>query len=266
VFIGFPDGLSVYDLKKNKYVFDSKRSGGVECLALNPKGTLLAAGGSEGGIELFKVGRSGKLKSQRKLDKRSKPITHLAFSPDGSRLVSVDRQNKIVFRDTKKGSAIKSQKHFEKEIVAIRAEEASSQIRFADRESWAVFDFDDGELFDSGTYPFRLDRTAVLLPDSNKILQASGSRLQLLELQQRDPVLAWKGNGVQWKITCFGGDRVLTGGSRHVYEWSAVDGSLKRVWAIPDAGYIQKIAISPDEKRMAVSSGSARQDVYVFDL
>ena len=75
-----------------------------------------------------------------------------------------------------------------------------------------------------------------------------------------------KGNGVQWTIVATGDDHFLSGGRKRVYQWSASGGDLKWVWAMPDAGYIQKIVVSPDGTKMAATSGSAMQDVYIFEL
>jgi serine/threonine protein kinase/WD40 repeat protein len=67
-------------------------SAAITTIALHPKGRMLAIGLKDGTLLLWDLG-SGKARSE--LPRHSKPVTALAFTPDGEKIVSVDGDGAI---------------------------------------------------------------------------------------------------------------------------------------------------------------------------
>lgn len=75
----------------------------INCLAYNPGGSILAASGDDGTIYLFDASARCLI---RVLAGDSNPVALIFFSPDGSRLISCDRNNRLKLWDVATGHAL----------------------------------------------------------------------------------------------------------------------------------------------------------------
>ncbi len=272
VFLGMNEGIQVFDWKRKKIISTidrSDRGARVEHVCLNQAGNFLAAANSEGQIEIFKIGGSGSLKRIKQFDTESRHITFIAFDKSGSRLVSANRKGEVSLWDLRRARIITTSSLGDRrtgKLIAFDVDTENATARFTNGKTWKVIRFSDGELVESGNYPFSTSHDGIFLPDQRGMVQVSGSSLYVMQEDHPEPVLELKGNGVQWTIANAGDTHFLSGGNKRIYQWALGSGELTHVWSIPDASYIKTIVMSPDGSKMAATSGSASQDVYVFDF
>ncbi len=269
VFYGTTKGVIAYDCKRNKIMANTedKRSlDYAEALELSHSGKLIAAGDSDGVIELFKTDRRGRLNSQGTLAHHEEKIMHLIFGRDDTRLISIDKKSTICFWNLTTMTLIRSDSSFSSGVESARLNVEGSHALVTDGEAWISLNVEDGEPYEAGQYPFSTTTPMTYSPDLSRLLAANGSRINIMDVTQTEPLHKIVGKGTQWTVTCVDSNSFLTGGRKKVYSWDTIEGTLTHVWSIPDAGYIQKIAVSPDGSKMAATSGSASQDIYVFEL
>lgn len=270
IFLGMNDGIQVYDWKRKKIITTTGRSeriSRIEHICLDEAGKFLASANSDDVIEVFKVSNAGGLKAIKQFGGKSRQLTFIAFDKKGSRLVSANRAGEVCLWDVARESQITTTSLGDGragKLVAIDVDKENGTVRFTNGKTWNVIRMNDGELVESGDYPFSISSDGTYLPDQRGLIQARGSELYVMREDVSKPVLELKGNGVQWTITNAGGTHFLTGGTKKIYQWALSDGELTHVWAIPDASYITTIVMSPDGSKMAATSGSTSQDVYVF--
>ena len=83
---------------------------------------------------------------------------------------------------------------------------------------------------------------------------------------KRKELFQLKSNGTRWAIANRNEDEFLVGGNKHFYSFNWKTKELVKVWSLPEVSYVQKIVASPDGSLAAVSKGSGKDDIYVFEL
>jgi WD40 repeat protein len=100
--------VSVVATMKSVYLFDGLKKAqqlsvgyNPQCVAVSPDGTLAAVGGGDDfKVHVYNIAGNG-LKEVNVLERHTRQVTAVAFSPDGHSLASGDQKNEIILWDTR---------------------------------------------------------------------------------------------------------------------------------------------------------------------
>lgn len=270
VFIADHDLLQVYRWDSKDRVFSRKIKALEELthLAMNSSQSQIAIGGRSGRIEVYKVDEKGKLLRKPIVlnDVHERDIAQLGLSNDDKYLVSIDRSAKAIVWDLESREITAVLDWDSRNAKSIRFPRTNGSVCISDGTKIQEFSLPDGTLQEERELDMGSAQAMAYSPDKSQFAITNGSDVKTFKKDQDSPSQKFQGSGVQWSVA-FGDESTLyTGGLKLLFRWNLSSDELELAYQIPDASYIQIIAISPDGSKAAVSSGSARQDVYLIDL
>lgn len=241
--------------------------GAAEQLIFTPTGNRLLAGGGRGHISVFSATKEGQLDDIGQFAGHSSEITCIAVSADGKLALSGSSEKKVRLWDIEKGQEIGLVTGFEGKIKAVHISKTGRVGMATDGAKMLEFDLSPNMKIKRErefTRSWAAGQAAAFSPDGQTAAVGDTYDIRLFSLATGKELPKLEGNEIQWTMTFTpDGIRLLSGGADKVNIWNVKQQKRIHVQAIPNSGYIQALAASPDNKHGA---GAGRSSVTVFRL
>ena len=239
----------------------------IESCIFTPSGTRLLACGRTGHIVVFDVSKDGTLKEVGQFAGHSRDVKCIAVSGDGRYALSGSDEKKARLWEIETGREIAVFAEFGGPVKACH-------IARSGRTAMAT----DGALLleiNLGSSPevkrrrqltrsWSSGQSAAFSSDGSHVAVGDGYDVKLWNLSTGKEQPAMEAGEIQWSMAFTpDGSRLLTGGTDKVNVWDVKGKRRIHSQAIDNAGYVQCLAASPDNKHAAAAG---RRDVQVFRL
>ncbi|WP_254507472.1 SHD1 domain-containing protein [Anatilimnocola floriformis] len=239
----------------------------VEQVIFTPNGSRLLAGGQRGHISIFSASKEGQLADVGQFAGHSKEITCITVSPDGKLALSDSTEKKARLWDVEKGQEIGLISGFEGKIKAVHISKSGRVGMATDGAKWIEFDLAPNMKVKRErefTRSWASGQAAAFSPDGQTAAVGDSYKIRLFNLATGKELDVLESDEIQWTMQFMpDGIRLLSGGSDKVNIWNVKQQKRVHVQAIPNSGYIQSLATSPDNKHAAAAGRSA---LHVFRL
>jgi mono/diheme cytochrome c family protein len=237
----------------------------VESCAFAPNGTRFLACGASGHIMIFEVTKEGQLKEAGQFAGHSKDVKAIAVSADGRFVLSGSDEKKVRYWDLASAGEIAVFAEFEGPIKACHIAKNGRTGMATDGATLLEFNLaGKPEVKRRRQVARSRGQAAAFSADGNYVAVGDGYNIKLWNLNTGKEQPDLEAGELQWSMAFTpDGSRLLSGGTDKVNVWDVR--KLKRIHAqaVPDSGYIQCLAASPDNKHAAATG---RSDVVVFRL
>lgn len=266
---GGDKAIRVWDVAAGKVVHEWKGPTSFTCaVRFSPDGKTLAAAGYETGpgnsIYLYDP-VTGKEKT-RLPGHPTGGVRRLAFTRDGTRLISGGFDGHLRFWDLTSGKEVRSIKVETGTVYGLALSRDGNRIATAGREGLKLWDVDSGKELRREAMNKHGCVSVAFSPDGKLVASGDGSCLTLWECATGKEVMVFRGFKGELSQVVFSADgRTLYTASydRMVRVWEVRTGRLIHE-AEGHTGWVWGLALSPDEKRIA--SCSVDTKLLLWDL
>ena len=179
--------ILAYDCKRKRTVSTLESLESIDrfsTIGLSNDGSTLAVGGRGGEIELMKVSGRGKLKQLRSMAEHQASVTRLAFSSDGTRLMSCDQKGEVCIWDIDK-EAYLSKVNIDGRLQTFFEDPGQNTITLASSKKWTTISFATGKELESGKYPFYMPGTSAYTADGSRMVGVRGGGVAVWKLDEK---------------------------------------------------------------------------------
>lgn len=239
--------------------------GQVESMTFTPDGKKLLAGGYKGLITIWNVSKTGQLDPAGQFAGHSKGVNCIAVSADGKFALSGD-DKRARYWQIDNGKEIAAFDGLARKVKACRISQDG-------RTAWAT----DGETL--LTINLKTERTnankvgksvgqfAAISLDGKLLATGEDYNVRLFDIEENKDLGLLEEQEIQWSGAFTpDGKRLVTGGSGKVNVWDIKRKSRLSVLPTAGTGYIQCVAVSPDNWHISAIPSSAGQTLQVLRL
>ena len=224
--------------------------GTLEAAAYSPDGRHIATCGS-GGAFLWDVQTGNVVRTFREY---ADDVLCVAFSPDGSRLLTGNYDGKAKLRDSDTGECIRTFSGHKGEVRSVAFSPDGTRV-LTGSEDWTakLWDVDTGECI--RTFGGQSVHSVAFSPDGTKVL-TGGSTANLWDAATGACIRTFSGPG--WSVAFSpDGTKVLTGGSAGMTAklWDAATGECIRTFS-GHTDSVGSVAFSPDGTKVLTGAGN----------
>jgi hypothetical protein len=241
----------------------------VTSCVFTPDGSHLLAGGSTGHIQIYEVSKEGLLTESAQFAGHSQEVSCMAVSGDGKLAVSGGKEKKLRFWEVDTGREQAAFPGCEGPIKACLIAKDGQTALATDGATLLSIDLEKKEV----TRRRQLARSwasgqaAAFSADGEQVAVGDRYTVRLWNLNSRDESPKLEDKEIQWSMAFTpDGTRLVSGGNSKVNVWDVRNGRKLQAFAVAGHGYIQSLAVSPDNKYVAAIPSSAGQDLQVFHL
>ncbi len=239
----------------------------VESCIFTPAGNRLLACGGTGHIVVFEVSKEGTLKEAGQFPGHSKDVKCIAVSGDGRLALSGSDEKKARLWEIETGREIAVFAEFEGPVKACHIARAGRTAMATDGATMLEITL--------GSKPevkrrrqlapsWASGQAAAFSSDGSHVAVGDGYNIKLWNLATGKEQPPMEAGEIQWSMVFTPvGSKLLSGGTDKVNVWDIKGKRRIHSQAVPDSGYIQCLAASPDNKHAAATG---RRDVHVFRL
>jgi len=268
---GKPDrALRVFDLQNQSEATALEKLEmlqAVEGCLFTPSGTRLLASGGSGLVVIFTASKEGQLKESGQFAGHSKEVKCLAVSPDGRLALSGGAEKKVKLWEVESGREIAVIPGFEGAIKACHISRNGRTGMATDGSTLLEFDLTGKQEIKRQRQLNRswaAGQSAAFSPDGTQVAAGDGYDIRVWNLSTGKEQPKLEAGEIQWSMAFTpDGTRLLSGGTDKVNVWDVDKQRRLLAQAVPNSGYVQCLAASPDNLHGA---SAGRNDVYVFRL
>ncbi len=239
----------------------------MESCAFAPSGTRLLAGGRSGHIAIFEVSKDSRLKEIGQFAGHSNDVKCIAVSGDSRFALSGSMEKKARLWEIESGREAAVFAEFEGPVKACQLSRDGRTGMCTDGATLLELNLSGKPVV---TRRRKLARTwasgqaAAISNDGKIVAVGDGYAVRMWNLEEDKELAKMDAGEIQWSMT-FTPDssRLLTGGRSKMNIWDVRGQRRIHAQEIPESGYIQSLAASPDNKH-AAAAGS--RSVFVFRL
>jgi hypothetical protein len=240
--------------------------GSIDRSCFTPSGNKLLLGGSKGPIVILEVSKEGMLKEVAQFAGHPSEVTCIALSGDGKLALSGSHEKKVRLWEVETGKELETVGDFQGAIKACYLSKDGRTGMATDGATLIEWSF-SGKTQVKKNRPLAQSwasgQSAAISADGGLVAvgDSKGIRIWNLKTTKEFPTLECP--DIQWSMTfTHDGTRLLSGGSGVVNVWDVHKSRRVKLQAVPEGGYIQTLAVSPDGKQMAATGRLGA--VYVF--
>jgi hypothetical protein len=239
--------------------------GQVETLTFTPDGRKLLAGGYKGLITIWNVSKTGQLDSAGQFAGHSKGVNCIAISADGKFALSGD-DKRTHYWQVVNGRVIAVFDGLQRKVKACRISPDGRTAWSTDGETLLTINLKT-ERTNANKVGKSIGQFAAISLDGKLLATGENYNVRLFDIEENQDLGLLEEQEIQWS-GAFTPDntKLVTGGSGKVNVWD-IKRKL-RVSALPTegTGYIQCLAVSPDNWHVAAIPSSAGQRLQVLRL
>ncbi|HVW36619.1 MAG TPA: WD40 repeat domain-containing protein, partial [Pirellulales bacterium] len=238
------------------------------CL-FSPDGSKLLASGRSGQVMIWDVSREGLLKPAGQFVGHSKELNCLAISADSRFALSGGRDNVLRYWQIDNGKELASFPGFKGAIKACHISSNGRNAQATDGALLLLVDLKKGQ----ATKQFKLTRSwsagqaAAFSADGHYVAAGETYTIRLWDLKTGKELPKLQDSEIQW-CAAFTPDglRLVSGGSGKVNVWDVRKQRKIASIATAGSGYIQTLAVSPDNQHVAAIPSSSGQDLQILRI
>lgn len=237
------------------------------CL-FSPDGSKLLASGRSGQVMIWDVSREGLLKPAGQFVGHSKELNCLSISADSRFALSGGRDNVLRYWQIDNGKELASFAGFKGAIKACHISSNGRSAQATDGALLLLVDLKKGQ----ATKQFQLTRSwsgqaAAFSADGHYVAAGETYAIRLWDLKTGKELPKLQDSEIQW-CAAFTPDglRLVSGGSGKVNVWDVRKQRKIASIATAGSGYIQTLAVSPDNQHVAAIPSSAGQDLQILRI
>jgi WD40 repeat protein len=237
--------------------------GGIQAMAVSPKGDLLATGGDDKTVRLWSL-PSGTQKA--KLTGHNSPVVHVAVGPDGEVASAgnpLDR-NTIIIWDVETGRPRATIPGEKRTVLALAFSPDGRYVASSHWETVKVWDAATGAEHYSKEYRPGVVHALAFSPDSKTLYAgAINGTIHVTDVEKKADRATWKGHRARVSSLAFapGGRKLLSAGVIDAKLWDVASGQPDGSFNLP-ARLTESAAFSPDGKRIATVANGV---VHLWD-
>lgn len=262
--------LKLFDLTKGAQLASLEKLeliGAVETTAFSPTGSHLFVAGGSGHIQIYSVARNGQLRDAGQFPGHSKDVTCLAISGDGKFAVSGGQEKKLRYWEVSTGRELAAFPGFGGAIKACHLSRNGRTAMATDGATLLTIDCGQRKVTGTRqlTRSWASGQSAAFSADGEMVAAGDSYKIRLWNLRTGAELPMLEDSEIQWSMAFTpDGTRLISGGSGKINVWNPRQ--HKRIHALPAGqGYVQALAVSPDNKHAAGAINSS-SDVIVVRL
>jgi mono/diheme cytochrome c family protein len=239
----------------------------VESCVFAPNGARLLTGGRSGHIAMFEVSKDNRLKEIGQFAGHSRDVKCIAISGDSRFALSGSSEKKARLWEIESGQEAAVFADFEGPVKACQLSRDGRTGLCTDGAKLLELDLSGKPVVKRRrqlTRTWASGQSAAISNDGKFVAVGDGYTVRLWNLDADKELGKMEAGEIQWSMAFTpDGSRLLTGGTSKMNIWDV--GGQRRIHAqeVPESGYIQCLAASPDNKHAAAAG---RNSVYVFRL
>ena len=243
--------------------------GPVKTCQFSPDGSKLLAGGQSGQVLIWDVTKEGLLKPAGQFVGHSKELNSLAISPDSRFAVSGGRDGTLRYWQIDNGKELGFFPGFKGAIKACHISSNGRNAQATDGATLLLIDLKKGQV----TKQFQLTRSwsaghaAAFSADGHYVAAGETYALRMWDLKTGKELPKLQDNEIQW-CAAFTPDglRLVSGGSGKVNVWDVRKQRKIASLNTAGSGYVQCLAVSPDNQHVAAIPSSSGQDLQILRI
>lgn len=249
---------------------ESLRSlGQVTACAFTPDASRLLAGGWSGQISIWEVAKPGRLKLVGQFVGHSKQVNCIAISSDSRFAVSGGRENKLRHWQLEGGKELGVFSDFQGAVKACHLSSDGRTALATDGATLLEIDLKKGQVVKHTPLAgsAAAGQTAAFSDDGSLVAAGDLYTVRLWDVPTGKELPKLEDNEIQWSAAFTpDGARLVTGGTGKINIWDV--GKQRKISSIDTegSGYVQCLAVSPDNLHVAAIPSSAGQDLQVFRI
>jgi hypothetical protein len=239
-----------------------------ELIACSHDGTQLLYGGRDE-VYAYPVGSNPPVEAPRILFSSARRITGLVASGEYPFAMVGTNGGELFWQPIRSDGPVRSIAKLERKPLAIGLPVGAPHARATDGRSWIEFSLRDGSLGKQAETGVRYARLGAFSNDADRLVLANGSDIHLIDLDAGSAagsVQAMQRESVWAVVFHPDGRRFITGHRGFIAVWDFNTASPLAVLDLESIQYIKHLAVSPDGRTLAATSGSSRQPLSLISI
>ncbi len=241
----------------------------LDCSVFTPGGARLLVGGRTGLVSVFEVSKDGQLRDAGQFAGHARGIRCMAVSGDGRIALSGGEEKKALVWEIETGKELGALPGFAGPIKACYLARDGRQGGVTDGATAVEFILTSSGRMDikqraTLSRSWASGQSAAYSADGSMVVAGDGYNLRMWNLKTGKELPKMEAGEIQWSVGFTSdGSRLVSGGSDKFSVWDVHKQRRIHLQEVPESGYIQTLAISPDNLHVAAAGRSA---VHVFRI
>jgi WD40 repeat protein len=239
--------------------------GQVSSITFTPDGKKLLAGGDRGLITVWNVSKTGQLDATGQFAGHTKGVNCIAISADGKFALSGDDQ-RVRYWQIDNGKEITAYEGLQRSVKACRISKDGRTAWATDGETLLTINLKT-ERTNANKFGKSIGQFAAISGDGRLLASGEGYNVRLFDIKENKDLGLLEEQEIQWSGEFLpDGLRLVTGSAGKINVWDLTRKSRTTVIPTKGTGYVQCLAVSPDNWHIAAIPSSAGQTLQVLRL